>query len=349
MCRCPEETSTPLLIGNTRSQEHTLNPSADQFWHSRYDHKGNNWITNISIYYQNVRGLRTKLHHLRQSIPLSNYDIIAFSETWLHDGISDAELGFICYDIYRFDRNASSSVSVRGGGVLVAVKQNLKCSIINSNITSVEHILIKLTLRSNVLIIGLFYIPPRSDHNFYRSVCSILENVSVVHPTATLCILGDFNLPFVTWSDNVDDVQLCVPRQGSTRQQAQIMCSISETMQFFNLTQIILNINFIGSILDLIFLNTVNYILEISHDPILSVDNYHPPLLLNISFINNCNLFNVFTDCFFKYAFINANVAGVYNFILNVDWRLLLDTPDINNAVDVFYTHIYTDFDFFVQ
>jgi len=76
------------------------------------------------VYYQNVRGLRTKLEELRcgiQSIT-DTFDIIILVETWLCDGIMDAELGLENYRIFRQDRNANNSNYSRGGGVLVAVR-----------------------------------------------------------------------------------------------------------------------------------------------------------------------------------------------------------------------------------
>lgn len=47
---------------------------------------------NLNIYYQNVRGLRTKCNELRLSVLNNNYDVIILTESWLHSGIFDAEL-----------------------------------------------------------------------------------------------------------------------------------------------------------------------------------------------------------------------------------------------------------------
>lgn len=72
----------------------------------------------IQIYYQNVRGVRTKIHELRVNIPLFNYNVYAFSETRLNSNTNSEELGFVDCNIYRFDRNASTSDCLRGGVVL---------------------------------------------------------------------------------------------------------------------------------------------------------------------------------------------------------------------------------------
>jgi len=60
---------------------------------------------NVNIYYQNVRGLRTKLLNLHTNFILSSYDSCVLTETWLSDEISNAELSFDEYLIFRCDRN----------------------------------------------------------------------------------------------------------------------------------------------------------------------------------------------------------------------------------------------------
>jgi len=92
----------------------------------------------LKTYYQNVRGLRTKLNTLRCNFILfDSYDIIILTETWLTPNIDNAELGFVGYHIFRFDRNSHTSSSTRGGGVLIAIKSNLKASLILNNCLNV--------------------------------------------------------------------------------------------------------------------------------------------------------------------------------------------------------------------
>ena len=58
-------------------------------------------------YYQNVRGLRTKLEDLKTAIMCSavQYDILIFVETWLNASISSSELGLSDFNIFRADRS----------------------------------------------------------------------------------------------------------------------------------------------------------------------------------------------------------------------------------------------------
>lgn len=79
----------------------------------------------LKIYYQNVRGLRTKTSSVFRGVCLSSYDIIIFTETWLDDSYYNSELFDGRYLVWRRDRDYSRTGQRRGGGVLIAVKNEL--------------------------------------------------------------------------------------------------------------------------------------------------------------------------------------------------------------------------------
>jgi len=59
-------------------------------------------------FYQNLRGLRTKLSSIQQNMPsLLYFDYFIF--TWFIHVISDAELNMADYNIYTLDRNLNNS------------------------------------------------------------------------------------------------------------------------------------------------------------------------------------------------------------------------------------------------
>lgn len=78
----------------------------------------------INIYYQNVRGLRTKTAVFFRNVCSNSYDVICLTETWLMDGISDSEFddGYL---VWRRDRDYTHTSQMMGGGVLIAVKRGL--------------------------------------------------------------------------------------------------------------------------------------------------------------------------------------------------------------------------------
>lgn len=56
------------------------------------------------VYYQNVRGLRTKINDLYLSAIDTSYDIVLLSETWLDNCLYDSELFSSNSRLMRCDR-----------------------------------------------------------------------------------------------------------------------------------------------------------------------------------------------------------------------------------------------------
>ncbi|GBN97602.1 hypothetical protein AVEN_176557-1 [Araneus ventricosus] len=68
----------------------------------------------LSLFYQNVRDLRTKTVELYSSVASVEYDVICVTETWLCDDIGSWHLFDDRYLVYRKDRGSSSNSSRRG-------------------------------------------------------------------------------------------------------------------------------------------------------------------------------------------------------------------------------------------
>lgn len=81
----------------------------------------------ILCFYENIRGLRTKVDKLNVASLSQNYDILALTETWLNSDFNDYELLDNRYAIFREDRDYNLAGCARGGGVLFAVKKNIAC------------------------------------------------------------------------------------------------------------------------------------------------------------------------------------------------------------------------------
>ena len=74
-------------------------------------------MNNFEIYYNNIRGVKSKINSLRSIIKERRPEMIVLVETWLED---KEEFMIEGYTPYRNNRNAN------GGGVVIAVKNNLK-------------------------------------------------------------------------------------------------------------------------------------------------------------------------------------------------------------------------------
>lgn len=70
-------------------------------------------------FYTNANSIIAKMDELRHKIFTHNYDIIAITESWANDDISDSELWINGYHMYRKDR--LTDCGKKGGGVLLYI------------------------------------------------------------------------------------------------------------------------------------------------------------------------------------------------------------------------------------
>lgn len=87
----------------------------------------------LKCFYQNTRGIRSKIIGLRNKITLKNFDVVCLTETWLTDGIDSESIFDETYVTYRADRTARTysratnrlEEDLTGGGALIAIKNNI--------------------------------------------------------------------------------------------------------------------------------------------------------------------------------------------------------------------------------
>lgn len=163
---------------------------------------------NITIYYQNCGGIKTKLHTLLMNILTQSYDIIILTETWLHAGITDAEFIDNRYWVFRADRDRVASGRSDGAGVLIAIARTLcpaGCAPAAAACAPLppvmDHVLVELKLAKRYVCIGAVYIPPEQNHDVYFSYLNMLQNrlLSENSNITDFFIVGDFNLPKLAW------------------------------------------------------------------------------------------------------------------------------------------------------
>ena len=98
-------------------------------------------------------------------------------ETWLNKDYSDNELYLTGYDTFRFDCDNVDCIKKRGGGVLIAVKKELKAKKVIVPINRVEQIFISINLGDQIIVCGAVYIPPLSGIDVYVEQCNTVEEV----------------------------------------------------------------------------------------------------------------------------------------------------------------------------
>jgi len=127
------------------------------------------------------------------------FDIIALTETWLHDGIANGLLDpESLYNTIRKDRKAG----VKGGGVCVFVKKcwsvvpiDIDDEFVDLEIVGFDLIAAKTRIRYFVL-----YRPPKVDSSSAVYLGRVINCLARYESSHTNVIVGDLNLPKINWS-----------------------------------------------------------------------------------------------------------------------------------------------------
>lgn len=236
----------------------------------------------LSIYYQNVRGLRTKCEDFYISALSHKYDVIILVETWLNSTVYDHEFLDERYNVFRRDRSSTCSfINKReGGGVCIAVHKKLQVIRKFSWESECEDLWVNIKLNGNSgknsLNICAVYVPPPLNHDYMDAFLSNFTqtmNNKILNMSSTI-LIGDFNLSNIAWEYD-KNLGCCVP--GPTT--SLIESTFIDEMLFNNLSQCNRIINLNNRILDLLLTNTPDK-LEVSKNlsPLLKLDAHHPAL-----------------------------------------------------------------------
>ena len=147
-------------------------------------------------------GLKTKIGYLELLAQVENTQIICVSETWLKDGMEDAEIKIKGYNIIRTDR-----LDRGGGGLAFYVHQNITPIVHLSFSNSIcEALVIRIPEHKTVYF--AVYRPPNFKDSDVLAFQEVLERVNtslneLAHLTpgcsGNIIGFGDFNLPKLNW------------------------------------------------------------------------------------------------------------------------------------------------------
>ena len=301
------------------------------------DNSGNICIKNskvLFIYYQNVRGLNTKLTDVYNSLASCHYDVVAFTETFLSETVQNSEISGPNYVIYRSDRKYSSLDCERGGGVLLAVDSNLRShkykldSLNFSALPVIDVLVVKICMAHGTLNVIVVYVPPAprvsaGDVELFfellSSLCSLLGN--------NIIILGDFNIP--SYSAYLVNSQLKDSKTNSL-------------LYFLNLTnyhQYNYITNNYDRLLDLVLSDKQCVIVKAS-DVLLNEDAHHPSLEIETNCLKLCHGKYLYNGNFKTYNFRKADFYQLYSLLLNTDWSFITSCTDVDIACFFFYSKL---------
>lgn len=162
--------------------------------------------TLMTIYYQNVRGLRTKQQQLIRNSSSVDYSVIALTETWLNSSFFSSEYFDHTFIVYRVDRESTGATAELGGGTLIAVRDTLTSSEFKlQGFNDIEHICVKIRSNtiSNIFVYVAYLPPPPSSELFARHLAAISS--IPVGQSDSIIILGVFQYS----SRRLDRLQRC--------------------------------------------------------------------------------------------------------------------------------------------
>lgn len=299
----------------------------------------------LHIYYQNVRGLRTKLSIFLSSVAVNDYHVIMLTETNLSKDVTDAELGLTGYSVFRADRTCETSSKGSMGGVLIAIHNTISCRLFPTT-APIEQVYVAVGSSRIRLVLGCLYLPPNSPVEDYQLVSETLDSISDEFSGAVLCVAGDFNLPMAAWSDE-DICSVAVPRGDVyvPPRVTEIITAMSDMCAFHNFFQLnhISNIN--NVMLDLVLSNCKFNVIPC--DPLLRVDVHHPPFCFELGTSDNTPEVSQQANSFY-YDFKSADYRFINDYLGSFCWDDILSNMNIEDMINRFYEILYSTFDAFI-
>lgn len=282
-------------------------------------------LKKVSLYYQNVRGLRSKTRFFYNNVSHSEYDILALTETFLTSSVSDGELFPPGYTVIRKDRQGDAG----WGGVLLAVRD---CFLVREiieidGLTLDKELIFAIVNWKNVkFLCCVVYLPPSYDDVLYLNVLTCIESAICAYSNMHVILIGDFNLNSCS---------------------SYVKTQFSYFSDFCNLQQHNKILNIHGGMLDLVLSDYDVDRFKVSEglDPLVPIDNYHPSL--DVTFKIPCGA--VPARCARSVRFSNtspdwnwrkADFVGLYSAIADLDWSDLMTETDVDLAVETFYSRL---------
>ncbi|KAL0870278.1 hypothetical protein ABMA27_005303 [Loxostege sticticalis] len=292
-------------------------------------------LTELNIYYQNIRGMRTKTNVILQNIMLCSYDVIVLTETWLNSSIFDNEFIDSRYRVYRRDRSVLSSSKLDGGGVLIAVSKYIQSSRVPKWETQCEDLWITIDVKLNnchkKIAICAVYLPSparlETQNTFTNNVANVLDY------TDNVIILGDFNLTHIEWTRK-DHTSVMNPIHYNSK----IEYALLDFMTLNNLCQFnhVLNCN--GRILDLVLSNLSLYKVDQPLASLSKLDPHHPSIVVSIADSVSPKLN---TNEYLKSNFFKADYESIAGELEDTDWQSEFShCVDTDEMILVFYRKI---------
>ncbi|XP_038117203.1 uncharacterized protein LOC119769299 [Culex quinquefasciatus] len=299
--------------------------------------------SNIQQSTMNVGGINTTIANYALAISSASYDLYAITETWLTSATLSSQIFGPEYEVFRGDRTASNSCKGSGGGVLLAVRSNLKPrQLFPPDCTVPEQVWVAVPLAASTMFVCVIYIPPKFDNEkplFDQHRHSLTWIVSKMKANDSLMVLGDFNFPAIRWTRTPTDK--LIPNLALTPTN-ELKHKLLDEYSTANLSQLNDMCNNSSNVLDLCFASSgtpINFTLLPAPLPLVKDVRHHFPFLVSIS-CTTLDFRDVAGNTFMDYR--KGNYDGMNNFLTNINWNQLLANLDADTAADT-WTGVLTE------
>ena len=246
-------------------------------------------------------------------------DVVAVTETWLHDGYFDIEiLSSSQYTIFRKDRGGNK----RDGDVLLAVKTDLLAYRRPDLEPQNSETLVRDLVSPNSFTITfcLCYRPPNCS--LFMDYFACLQ-ANLCKTSGRICIIGDFHMPSINWeyvidlSNSADGIKFCNLINSQFRTQV-----VRESTRISHSSK---------SILDLFFYNHPEEIFDISAVEDLSSDH----LVVSFSLLTKLKRLKKLGRTVHNLK--KADLSGLKSALRNVSWDRVFVDNDIDASTACWY------------
>ena len=254
--------------------------------------------------------LENIVHQKSETTPLP---FIAITESWLKPYVQDAQISLEDYFIHRCDRGTRV-----GGGALLYTHRDL-------HITHTEKLdkdscqLVMCSSEPSKLIICVLYRAPSASLADFKACLDSVREFSLGKDDYDTCLLGDFNLPNISWDDGASTV-------------ANLSSELFEDFMAEQLfSQYVLQPTRDSNILDLFLTNSAALVTHVDVSATKLSDHNMVEIFLSYNPCHpNVNVPPPFQEAFFRSLdFAKAEFASINSNIAKVDWELLLETAGL--------------------
>lgn len=292
----------------------------------------------LKIFYQNTRGLRTKIcRGLKETITLRNYHIVCITESWLSNNFnSESIFDDDAYVTHRADRtprtypNYEEGSDLLGGGALIAIKRNISATRVRNWESEVpfDNVWLKINKTdSKKIFINCIYINHETNFDRLNLYLTQLQDImNTREPDAQFFIIGDFNLSCIEWFYQTNQ---CI----AINYQGRLADELLNTITLTNTKQINSIKNDFNRILDLTLTNIDGLNVK-KIKGIVKEDPYHPALAIHLSTKNIQFMRSTKAN---KLNFFKADYTSIKNELNLTNWENEFEGLNTNEATNKFY------------